>query len=374
VTERPRPLRVLLVSANFRPSVGGVERYVEILGGALAERGHDITVLACATGGAPRSEVVDGMRVVRVPASSVLRARLNVPYPLPEPVSTFRALRRLLRTADVVNAHDALYATTFAALTTARAAGVPSVLTQHVGFVPQRRHVLDLTQRAAIRTVGQCARLAGRVVAYNPAVAEWARRTWHLDEVAVVPPGVPEAPAVDRDAVRRQLGLPPDRFVALFVGRDVPKKGLDVFLAARDPAYELVAVTDRQPSAGPTGVRLMPFVAPERLREILCAVDAFVLPSEGEGFPLALQEALVTGLPCVVAAGPGYDHYLREGEALLVPREAGEIRAALQRLATDESVRDDLASRARVAGQREFGIERFADAYEQLYREARDAG
>ena len=118
----------------------------------------------------------------------------------------------------------------------------------------------------------------------------------------------------------------------------------------------------------------MPFVAPERLREILCAVDAFVLPSEGEGFPLALQEALVTGLPCVVAAGPGYDHYLREGEALLVPREAGEIRAALQRLATDESVRDDLASRARVAGQREFGIERFADAYEQLYREARDAG
>src|SRR5207253_9636702 len=123
-------------SANFRPSVGGVERYVEILGGALAAGGHEVTVLACATGDAPRSEVVNGIRVIRVPASGVLRSRFNVPYPLPEPVSTLRALRRLVRWADVVNPHDALYATTTAALTTARALGVPSVLTQHVAFVP----------------------------------------------------------------------------------------------------------------------------------------------------------------------------------------------------------------------------------------------
>jgi glycosyltransferase involved in cell wall biosynthesis len=326
-------------------------------------------VLACRTGGAPRREDGDAFRIVRVPASDVLRARVNVPYPLPHPVATFRELRRLLDRADVVNPQDALYATSLAALVAARRRRVPSVLTQHVAFVPQRRAVLDAAQRVAIRTLGRCSRLASRVVSYNPAVAEWASRTWSLGEVEVVAPGVEEPPRVERDALRDELGLPRDRFVAVFVGRDVPKKGLDLFVAARDEAYELVAVTDtRKPP--PEGVRIVPFVEPNRLRELLCCADAFVLPSEGEGFPLSLQEALVTGLPCVVTPGPGYDHYLRDGEAVLVDRDPAAIRDALVRLAEDESYRRALAARAREAGLREFGVDRFAEAYERVYSEA----
>jgi glycosyltransferase involved in cell wall biosynthesis len=222
-------LRVLLVSANFRPSVGGIERYVEILGSGLAARGHEVTVLTATPG---PSEGVDGIRVVRVPASDVLRRRLNVPFPLPEPVSLVRELRRLVRKADVVNPQDALYATTVATLTAARALGKPSVLTQHVAFVPQQNQMLDVAQRAAIQTIGRCSRLATRVVTYNPAVADWIRRTWGVRDARVVPPGVPEPPSVDRNAVRREFSIPTDRFVALFAGRDVPKKGLDVFVAA----------------------------------------------------------------------------------------------------------------------------------------------
>jgi glycosyltransferase involved in cell wall biosynthesis len=362
-------LRILLVSANFRPSVGGIERYVEILAGALARRGHEVTVLACRTGGAPREEVAENFRVVRVPASDVVRTRANVPYPLPSPVATVRTLRRLLGWADVVNPHDAIYATSVAALLLARRRA-PSVLTQHVAFVPQRKRALDAVQRLAIGTLGRSSRLASRVVSYNPAVAQWAQETWGLPDVEVLPPGVPGPPLVDRDALRRELGLAPDRFVALFVGRDVPKKGLDVLLAARDPAYEIVAVTDRPPAAAPDGVRILPFVEPDRLRELLCCVDAFVLPSEGEGFPLSLQEALVTGLPSVVTSGPGYGHYLRDGEAVLVERAPTAIRNALTRLAADEPYRRELATRAREAGSREFGVDRFAEAYERVFGEA----
>jgi D-inositol-3-phosphate glycosyltransferase len=252
----------------------------------------------------------------------------------------------------------------------ARRRDVASVLTQHVGFVRQRNGVLDAAQRAAIATVGRSARLATRVVAYNPAVADWARQTWHLPEVRVVPPGVPDAPSVDRTAVRERFGLPPDRFVALFVGRDVPKKGLDVFLAAGDPGYELVAVTNREPASAPAGTRIVPFMEPERFRELLASVDAFVLPSQGEGFPLALQEALVSGIPCVVTREPGYEHYVREDEVTFVPRDGAGIRDALRRLADDEPRRLELAARARAAGAREFGLERFVDAYEEVYAAA----
>jgi D-inositol-3-phosphate glycosyltransferase len=357
------PLRVLLVSANYRPSVGGIERYVEILARGLAERGHRVTVAAARThGGAPREH--DGnVEIVRLAATDVLHSRLGVPYPLPEPVGATRTLRRLVRDADIVNPHDALYATSLLTLLLARRR-VPSVLTQHVAFVPQRHRVLDVAERVALATIGRAARLATRVVTYNPAVAEWARETWSLDDADVLPAGVPDPPEVDRDAVRREHGLPLDRFVALFVGRDVPKKGLDLFLAADDPAYDLVALTDRATASA----NVRPFVEPNRFRELLASVDAFVLPSTAEGFPLALQEALVSGVPCVVTAGPGYDRYLRSGEALLVEQDADAIREALRSLAADAGLRSRYAAGARTAGRREFGTKAFVDAYERLFR------
>lgn len=363
-------MRVLLVSANYRPSVGGIERYVEILAHALAEHGHRVTVAACRTDGGPREEQDGGVRIVRIPATDVLDSVLNVPYPLPEPLSASRTLRRLIGEVDVVNVQDAIYATSALALSLARRRGVPSVLTQHVAFVPQRRRALDALQRAAIASVGRSARLATRIVSYNPAVAEWACRTWGLPEVRVLPPGVPAAPEVNRDEVRHEFGLPADAFVALFTGRDVAKKGLDLFLAARDPAFELVAVTDRLASSAPHGSRILPFVEPELFGRLLGSVDAFVLPSEGEGFPLALQEALVAGVPCVVAPTPGYDRYLRTGEVILVDREPESIRQAISRLAADEQFRRGQAARAREAGLREFGVNGFCAAYEQIYAEA----
>jgi D-inositol-3-phosphate glycosyltransferase len=366
VTAVARPLRVLIVSANFRPSVGGIERYAETLAHGLAARGHDVTVAACRTDGGSTEEQNGGVRVVRIPATDVLDRRLNVPYPLPSPVGVFRTLRRLVAEADVVNPHDALYATSVVSLIAARRRQVPSVLTQHVAFVPQGNRALDAAEHAAIATLGRTARLADQVVTYNPAVAKWARATWGLHDVAVLPPGVPDAPSPDCAALRRELGLPEDRFIALFVGRDVPKKRLDLFLDAHDPAYELVAITDRT-RTGPEGTRLLPFLDPDRFRELLSCVDAFVLPSHAEGFPLALQEALVTGLPCVVTRGAGYDHFLRDDEAVFVERDSSAIRNALQRLATDETFRRGLAERARSAGRREFGLDRFLDAYEELF-------
>jgi glycosyltransferase involved in cell wall biosynthesis len=363
VSDTDRPLRILLVSANYKPSVGGIEQYVENLAHGLAARGHFVTVAACRTDGGPKREMDGDVNIVRIPSTDVLDEKLNVPYPVPNPVAAWRILRQLTTGADVVHAHDALYATSVLSLALARRADVPSVLTQHVAFVPQRRRALDAAQRAAIAT------LATRVVSYNPAVADWTRVTWSLGEVRVLPTGVPEAGDVDRNVVRQGYGLPRDRFVALFVGRDVPKKGLDVFLAARDQAYELVAVTDREPSSAPEGTRILPFVDPIAFRELLASVDAFVLPSEAEGFPLSLQEALVTGVPCVVTPGPGYERYLRDGETISVGRDASEIRAALLRLAGEESRRRELGDRARAAGRREFGLEPFVSAYEDLYRE-----
>jgi D-inositol-3-phosphate glycosyltransferase len=363
-------MRVVLVSANFRPHVGGIERFAEILAAGLAGRGHQVTVLCCRSGSAPRREVADGFAVVRIPSTYVAERLLGVPYPVPSPLPLVATLRGLLAEADVVHVQDGLYATSVAALALARRHEVPSVLTQHVGFVPQRSRLLDTLERAAIATVGRSARLATVVATLNRAVARWAQEQWRLGDVRVLPVGVPAHAAAlhDRDELRRSFGLPRERFLALFVGRDVPKKGLDVFLGSRDAAYELVAVTDRAP-AGDEAI-VLPFMSPERLEELLACVDAFVLPSEAEGFPVSLQEALGTGLPVVTTSQPGYDQYLSPADVLFVERDPHSVRAALLRLVDDVELRRRLSERARAVAELHFGVDRFVAAYEELYAEA----
>jgi D-inositol-3-phosphate glycosyltransferase len=365
-------VRVLLVSANFRPHVGGIERFTENLAVGLVQRGHEVHVVCCRYDSAPMREEVDGIQIERVRSAYVLDRRLNVPYPVAEPVHLFATLRTRVAASDVVHVQDAIYATSFPALAVARRRRVPSVLTQHVAFVPQRTRLLDAVERAALATFGRCARLATVVAALNPAVADWVERQWGVGDVRVLPVGVPPAgPATDdRAEVRRSFGLSPDRFLALFVGRDVPKKGLDVFLGAADRAYELVAVTDRSGDAG--GATLLPFMSPERLQDLLRCVDCFVLPSEGEGFPVSMQEAFASGLPVVTTSQPGYEHHLTPEDVLYVERDAGAVREALRRLAGDKDLTRRLGERSRRVAERHFGLDRFVAAYEELYAEARE--
>ena len=267
---------------------------------------------------------------------------------------------------------DVLYAASLPVLALARTSRTASVLTQHVGFVPQGSAVLDAVEHAALATVGQCVRLATVVATLNPAVAAWVEEQWGVRNVRVLPVGIPR-PSVTGDRVqklRRSFGLPSDRFVALFVGRDVAKKGLDVFLAADDPAYELVAVTDRPAqAAGPT---ILPFMSPDRLEQLMSCSDAFVLPSEGEGVPLSIQEALAAGLPVVTTRQPGYERFLSADDVLYVEREPEAIRAALRRLTDEPELRERLSGRALEVAERHFGIDRFVQAYETLYEEARE--
>jgi glycosyltransferase involved in cell wall biosynthesis len=242
------------------------------------------------------------------------------------------------------------------------------VLTQHVAFVTHGHPVLDLARHGVTRTMGWSARLATAVATVNPTVEAWARRTWRLSEVTTLPVGVPapEPGPDDRALVRRDLGLDDDAFVALFAGRDVPRKRLDAFLGAADPSYALVAVTDRANGA-PAGTQLVPFMPPERFARMLASSDAFVLPSEGEVQPIVLREALIAGIPCVVAREPGYERFLGEDDVAWVPPEPGAIRDVLRRLATDTAFARELAGRARAAGEREVGVDRFVEAYESLY-------
>jgi glycosyltransferase involved in cell wall biosynthesis len=79
----------------------------------------------------------------------------------------------------------------------------------------------------------------------------------------------------------------------------------------------------------------------------LRAAEVFVLPSEWEGQPLVVQEAMAAGTP-VVATDVGGLHDMVWGTGLLVtPGDPEEIAKAIDRLLAQPALRSDLATRGR---------------------------
>jgi glycosyltransferase involved in cell wall biosynthesis len=101
--------------------------------------------------------------------------------------------------------------------------------------------------------------------------------------------------------------LPADSPVALFVGRFVEKKGLQVLarMARQRPdiVWVLAGWGHLDPQAwGLPNVVVFSDLSEVGLAPLYQASDVFVLPSKGEGFPLVIQEALACGLSVVCSA------------------------------------------------------------------------
>ena len=217
--------------------------------------------------------------------------------------------------------------------------------------------------------------------------------------VEVVHPGVDLAVfrPHDKGAVRRGLGLPVDAHVLLFAGRIQPLKAPDVLLRA------VAVLLERRPElrsrlvvpvvGGPSGsglehpealadlahslglrdvVRFVPPVAQAELSRWCAAADLVAVPSYNESFGLVAVEAQASGTPVVAAAVGGLTTVVRDGvSGLLVDGHGAEAWAdALERLVTDEELRDRLAAGA-VEHASGFSWELTADRTLDVYQRAR---
>jgi glycosyltransferase involved in cell wall biosynthesis len=195
------------------------------------------------------------------------------------------------------------------------------------------------------------------------------------------------ATAEGRARLREQLGLAPDRFVGVFVGRLHPVKDVDTLLkaAAIVPELELVIVGD-----GPERTRLEAAAArlgihsrvrfhgfSSRVVDVLRAADAFLLSSHGEGMSNALLEAMACGLPCLVSRSVGgARELLGDGRGMLLgDGEAAAWAEAIQGLVDEPALRAALGDAAAdfVAEglSLEAGADRLVDAYVTIAGAAR---
>ena len=357
--------RVLFVCHYYPPHIGGIENVVHREALGLRARGAEVTVLS--SGRRSRATVQDGVRVVRVAAWNGLEHRAGVPFPLFSPQLLAEAVR-WGRWADLIHVHDALYLSSWAALAAARLTGTPYLITQHVGVVQHPVALVRGVQRVVYAGPGRALwRGAERVFTLNSSVAAFTAHGGARPGRAVhLPNGVDTElfrPARSREEqlrARRAHGLPLDRPLVLFVGRLVPKKGYDLLLAAHAaqprPDYDLVLVGDDCATLpAREGLHVLGRLPHEALPQVYRACDMFALPSVAEGFPLAVQEAMATGLAVLTTDDPGYAAYrLGSARIRLLPRRTDQWAAALRELARDEEQRSLLGAAARAYTLRNF--------------------
>lgn len=142
-----------------------------------------------------------------------------------------------------------------------------------------------------------------------------------VEKMLVIPNGFSfdrfDSRKVDRETLRRSLGVESDTIVIGCVGRFHADKGQDLFVKAaalligEHPGLKFMLVgrgcdaSNRELArlTDDLGLSTSFLLLGERddVPECLAAMDIFCMPSRTEGFPNGLGEAMAMGLPCVAA-------------------------------------------------------------------------
>jgi glycosyltransferase involved in cell wall biosynthesis len=207
--------------------------------------------------------------------------------------------------------------------------------------------------------------------------------------IAVIPNVVAPAPdAPSRAAARARIGLP-DRPTALFVGRLVPGKGLDVLSRAWDRVAESIEATLVIVGGGPEARGLAEWARASRhagfihlvgertdVDPFYHAADVLVAPSRAETFGNVVAEAMVRGLAVLTTPVGLAAHWVRhEDNAIVVRGEDPEgLSAALGRLLRDAPLRARLGTAARRMAMLSFAPDAIVEQYVDLYGRLVDGG
>ena len=105
----------------------------------------------------------------------------------------------------------------------------------------------------------------------------------------------------------------------------------------------------------------------EDIPELLNESDIFVFPSVYEGIPIALIEAMGTGLPIIASEVGGIKDMLKNNEsAILITPNENELLEALTKLAENSSLREKIGTSAKKASIK-FSASNMAEEYIKLY-------
>ncbi len=341
--------------AHHVGQVGGMERVLTELALGLRRRGYRVTVIAYACGlppdsgvtfrrvrGPSRPFVISGPWFMLAGTLAVWRWRAGV-------VEAVGAI--VLNRVDIISIH---YCQQVGPATPSRATW-PFRLNASVSARFGR-----LAERLCFRV-----NRPARVVCVSEGVADEIRE--HFPRLRrrtmTIPNGVdtdafaPGSRASEVAALRERLALAGDRHVAIFVGSEWRRKGLEpaIRALALAPGWDLLVVGngDREryeQLAEQLGVAgAIHWVGVSRdVAPLYQLADALVFPTSYEAFPLVALEAAASGLAILATPVNGIRELVCDGESgFLIDADPRDIATRLRQLGFDDALRRRLGAAAR---------------------------
>ncbi len=367
-------LKIAMLGTRGVPATyGGVEHHVEQIGARLVERGHDVTVYAQSRyHEGPKTKEHLGMRVVTLPTVPV-RSLEAISH------SAMGTVHGLFGGYDIFHYH-------------AVGPGLMAPLARYGarGAVVQTVHGLDADRakwgggasKMLDLATWMSAHVPDRTVTVSQSLADhYAAR--YDRECDYVPNGTNLKARRGPSQILENYGLVGGDYL-LFVGRLVPEKRPDLLIKAFSQvrtdrrlviaggsAYtdDYVAELHRLAAKDPRVV-LTGYVYGEELDELFTNAAGFVQPSELEGLPLTLLEALGSGLPVVVSdIGPHLEVVgaSRPGARVFGDGDESGLVAALQQVLTDPESERERGGAANAAVLESYDWDACVTSLEQVY-------
>jgi glycosyltransferase involved in cell wall biosynthesis/predicted O-methyltransferase YrrM len=349
-------MRQLVVIAEM--GVGGAEAVVESLAHDAVARGDEVAV---ASAGGFRADrlAAEGVRIVTVPLGGRRPADL---------VKAARALRRELtgHRPDVMHVHNVKAAAIVAAARFGLRR-VPTIVTLH--------GVPDGDYAAAARVLR---RAADRVVAVSADVRDRLTAAGYpVTRIDVIENAIQPLTLDDRIAARARLELAPDVPVAVCLARLVDQKRHDLLVTAwrAVPGDAVLLIAGDGPNRARITTqanddpRIALLGAREDVDVLLSAADLSVLPSDWEGLPISVLEALAAGVPVVASAVGGLPAALGDAACLVEPGSAAALADGITRVLSDGDYRAHLVAAGRELTRTRFSAQVMLDAYRETTRQ-----
>jgi glycosyltransferase involved in cell wall biosynthesis len=320
----------------------GVERYVASVAGALAARGHHVTVIG-GDGTAMRA-AVSNRSVTLIPAATTRNVAAG--------------LARHARRADIIHVH--MTAAESAALAVTPILRAPILATRH------------FAQRRGSSLAGKAvAPLIARMLVEELAISEFVAASVGTP-VTVLLSGTPRSSAIDPSgrvvlvAQRLEREKNTHEVLDAWQRTGLVSAGWELMIAG--DGSERKALEMHAARAGIDGVRFVGLRADvARLR---ASAGVFVAPAPAEPFGLSVVEAMAQGLPVIAAAGGGHLETVGRAapELLYPPGDIPRFAKRLTELACDVGERRRLGTKLRHAQRQFFDLDRHVDRLVGIYR------
>jgi len=379
-------MRIMIVTDQYPPMVGGVPKVTHGLAHDFADRGHHVAVVAPSYGARDVHRVQDSVHIYRFssfewPAYEELR----IPF---LPILPFRRLLKQVD-PDIIHIHSPVVLGNIAQIV---AGGLrkPVIATNHYLPINMSRSLssdpffgksfMSVSYTYLVHFCNRCEYVTAPTMTalnllYEHGLRAPARAISNGIDLVKYTPGLPD------EALRSRFHLPSDRPIILSANRLSQEKRIDVLVDAAAKMQENAHIVITSTGSAEAELRaqvdalhlhdkvsFLGFISDEELIELYRLSDIFAIPSEADLQSLATMEAMACGLPIVAAdayALPELVHHEKNG--FLFPRGNSDVMASdLDILAGDISLRKQMAAKGLEIIAQHDRL-RILDEWESLY-------